>query len=129
MKEIHVVGAAIIRDGKVLAARRSAKMNEALKWEFAGGKVESGETHREALKREIFEELELDIEVGEHVADGFSVIGDKNIILHVYKARIVSGEPVPREHSELKWVDIRELQGLDWAKADQPAVGVLTGKA
>ncbi|MCX7922156.1 MAG: (deoxy)nucleoside triphosphate pyrophosphohydrolase [Clostridia bacterium] len=121
MQEIHVVGAAI-RDGKkLLAAQRSEKMKMPLKWEFAGGKVESGETHRQALEREIFEELGVAIKVGKFIADGYSKVGDKTIILHVYEASILEGVPRAAEHAQLKWIDIVEIPELDWAEPDIPA--------
>lgn len=128
MKEIHVVGAAMMDGGKLLAAQRSAEMGSPLKWEFAGGKVELGETHRQALEREISEELGVRIEVGVHVADGSSIKGDRKIVLHVYEARIMEGRPFPAEHSELRWMDICNLPELDWAEADLPAVRALVEK-
>ncbi|MDF2524622.1 MAG: ADP-ribose pyrophosphatase [Clostridiales bacterium] len=118
MKEIHVVGAAIMDGIKLLAAQRSKIMKEPLKWEFPGGKVEEGENHAEALKREISEELGIDIEVQGFIGTGSSVVEDKKILLHVYKAGIVCGEPYAREHAQLRWIEIRELQKLDWAAAD-----------
>ena len=121
MEEIHVVGA-VIRDGKrILAAQRSEKMGTALKWEFPGGKVEGNETHREALKRELAEELGIKVYVKEHVATGYAVNNGRKIVLHVYNAGIIDGNPVPREHKQIKWIDIGDIMGLDWAEADVPA--------
>lgn len=121
MLEINVVGAAILEDGKVLAAKRSAKMNPPFKWEFAGGKVESGETHEQALSREIHEELGITIRVGGFVAKGFFDDGDKRIVLYVYEASITEGLPVSREHSDIRWIDIDAMESLDWAEPDIPA--------
>lgn len=121
MNEIHVVGAAILRGCTVLAAKRSINMQPPLKWEFAGGKVECGESHTEALEREILEELGAIISVKGFLADGMYETDEKCIILHVYEACIIDGEPVPKEHSELRWIEIGRLGDLDWADADIPA--------
>lgn len=128
MREIHVVGAAIIQEDKVLAAQRSNKMSHPLKWEFAGGKVEEGETHRQALQRELYEELGISVKVNDFVASGNSEINGSRIVLHVYEAEITEGIPVKGEHSSLRWVEIGRLLELDWADADIPACKELIKK-
>ncbi|MCX8128496.1 MAG: (deoxy)nucleoside triphosphate pyrophosphohydrolase [Clostridia bacterium] len=125
MSEIHVVGAAIVNNDKVLAVQRSAAMQSPLKWEFAGGKVEKGETHIDALKREMQEELGIEIKVNGFLAAGSSEIGENKIMLHVYECEILHGEPVLKEHVKLEWVDIDELLIYDWAEADIPACKAL----
>lgn len=125
MKEIHVVGAAITDKNLVLAAQRSDKMNLPFKWEFPGGKIEKNETHQKALKREIYEELGIHISVGDFLADGYSIVDDKKIILFVYNASIVEGTPKAKEHIQLKWVEIDRILELDWAEADYPACNEL----
>ncbi len=120
-KIISVVGAAIIDDqGRCLVTRRSARMSNPLKWEFPGGKIEPGERPEEALKREIAEELGLDIEVGAFVARGQAPAGRRQVVLDVYLARIVSGGLELREHDESLWCEVGELDSLDWARADVP---------
>lgn len=121
MKEIHVVGAAIIKDSMVLTAQRSEKMKDPLKWEFPGGKVEQGETLEQALVRELDEELGIKAAVEELIADGTANFEEVTIILHVYKARLLEGIPVAREHKMLKWIHICDMNKLDWAEADIPA--------
>ncbi|NLD46989.1 MAG: (deoxy)nucleoside triphosphate pyrophosphohydrolase [Clostridiaceae bacterium] len=120
MKEIHVVGAAITDGNLVLAAQRSDKMKLPLKWEFPGGKIEKNETHQQALMREIYEELGVRIRVDDFLADGYSIMEDKKIILFVYNASIVEGIPKAKEHTQLKWVEIDKILELDWAEADYP---------
>ena len=121
MLEIQVVGAAI-RDGdKILAAKRSEDMSNAFKWEFVGGKVEENETNEQALKREVNEELGIDIKVKEQIAIGYSEIKGNKIVLHIYEAEIIKGIPVASEHSKLEWVSIKDLMKRDWAEADIPA--------
>lgn len=121
MREIEVVGAAIIEGNKVLVAQRSEKMKAPLKWEFAGGKVHENETHEVALKRELREELSIDISVGEFIAKGFSLVEDKKINLYVYSAQILNGVPQKSEHARIMWVYIDKIMELDWAEADLPA--------
>ncbi len=121
MRDIHVVGAAIMNGCSVLAAKRSKFMYPPFKWEFAGGKVEEGESHQQALEREIMEELGVSIRVKDFVADGISEEDDIKIFLHVYEAEILSGNPLPKEHSELVWVEIDRLGEYDWADPDIPA--------
>lgn len=121
MKEINVVGAAIKDGDKFLAAQRSEKMNNPLKWEFAGGKTEPGETYEQALKRELWEELGIRVNVGDFLAVGYSETETVKITLYVYEARIIEGEPTAKEHKQITWINIRDLKTLDWAEADIPA--------
>ena len=121
MHEIEVVGAAIIEGNKVLATQRSEIMKLPLKWEFPGGKIQKGETHEEALIRELREELGIDISVGNFIAKGSSVVDDRLINLYVYSAKILKGTPQAREHARIVWMDIEEIMKLDWAEADLPA--------
>lgn len=128
MQEIHVVGAAIIKDGKILAAQRSHEMKSSLKWEFAGGKVEANETHQQALEREIQEELGISIKVHDHIATGCSEADGRKIVLHVYEAELLDGIPHAREHSQVKWIDAGGIENMDWAEADIPACKELIRK-
>lgn len=91
-------------------------------WEFPGGKVESGESHQDALTREIQEELLCTIDVGENVVSTEHTYEFGAVALSTYYATIVKGVPRATEHSELRWVPLTELQDLDWAPADIPAV-------
>jgi 8-oxo-dGTP diphosphatase len=116
-----VVGAAIVRGARVLAARRTTPPEAAGRWELPGGKVEPGEQPADALEREIAEELGCTIEVSAWLS-GASVIDD-HLELRVAVARIVDGEPEPREHDRLTWVGVDGLDGpggLDWMVADRP---------
>ena len=123
--QVFVVGAAI-RDGeRLLVARRSARMSNPLKWEFAGGKLEPGESPQQALVREIEEELGLIIEVGGFIARGEVALEARDIILDIYEARITGGSLTLAEHDESRWIGAAELDTLDWAVADLPAVAVL----
>jgi len=124
-KEIHVVGAVIVRDGLILCARRGPRGALAGLWEFPGGKVEPDESHREALIREIDEELGCRIEVGDEVATTTHAYDFATITLSTYWCRIACGTPRPTEHEEVRWVAATDLVALEWAPADIPAVEII----
>src|SRR5699024_9689666 len=121
-KQIYVVGAVIVRDGKVLAAQRGPDGSLAGMWEFPGGKIESGETPQQALKRELLEELRFDAQIGDHVATTSYEYDFGTVHLACYYASIVSGAPVLTEHSEVRWLHPSDLNTVTWAPADIPAV-------
>lgn len=123
VREVHVVGAAILRDGRCLATRRGPRMRLPGKWEFPGGKVEEGEDPRAALARELREELGLDVDVGEMIGTGYAADAESRVRLDVYAASLAAdGELRLVEHSEARWVSAAELDGLDWAEADVPVL-------
>ena len=113
-----VVGAAIVRDGRVLAARRTAPASAAGRWEFPGGKVEEGETDAESLVREITEELGVAVTVVRWLT-GSAPIGDRHL-LRVAVASMDGGEPVPTEHDAVRWLAGHELGEVDWLAPDRP---------
>jgi 8-oxo-dGTP diphosphatase len=108
-----VVGAALLADGRVLAARR----RDIDGWELPGGKVEPGEAPAAALRREIAEELDIDIELADRV--GGDVAINASSVLRIWSARISRGTPVAREHSALRWLAADELDQVDWLPADR----------
>lgn len=113
-----VVGAAIVRDGRVLAARRTFPAEAAGRWEFPGGKVEAGETPAQALVREVAEELGCTIAVRSWLP-GEARISDRHV-LRVAVAELVTGEPDPREHDAVRWLGAAELAEVDWLEPDRP---------
>jgi 8-oxo-dGTP diphosphatase len=122
--DVIVVGAAIIEDGRLLAAQRIEPPEVAGWWEFPGGKVEAGESDEDALVRECREELGVEIEIRERVGRDWPMRAD--LVMRVWTARIVSGEARPLEdHSAIRWLGPDELYDVAWLPADLPVVAEL----
>ena len=119
-----VVGAAIIREGRVLSARRTAPPEAAGRWEFPGGKVDPGETPERALVRELAEELAVKATVVRWLA-GSIAIGET----HELRVAIVevAGDPHPHEHDAVRWLGASELDRVDWLEPDRPFLAQIRG--
>lgn len=114
----EVAAGAIVRDdGRVLLARRTYPPELAGRWELPGGKVEPGETGPEGLRRELAEELGVEVCVGPRLA-GEAALGG-TLVLRAYRARLVAGEPEAREHGALRWADVDELGELPLVDNDR----------
>jgi 8-oxo-dGTP diphosphatase len=114
-----VVGAAVVRDGRLLAARRTTPAEAAGRWELPGGKVDEGETPDEAVVREIREELGCEVTLDRWLT------GDQPIgaayALRVAVCTLADGEPAPlTDHDLLLWLAADDLDGLDWLEPDRP---------
>ncbi|MCA9538536.1 MAG: 8-oxo-dGTP diphosphatase MutT [Myxococcales bacterium] len=128
MKRI-LVAAGLIRGApdtadadRYLISRRPAGTHLADWWEFPGGKLESGEAPAEALVRELREELGVEVEVGDVFAVGHHAYPEREVVLLVYDARIIGGEPTCREVAEFRWVTAAELIALELPPADRPVI-------
>lgn len=124
-KTIDVVGAVIVADARVLCAQRGGAGPLAGKWEFPGGKVEANESPRQALEREIVEELECRIRVGKELTTTTHPYDFATISLTTFWCELIQGEPRLTEHQDVRWLHARDLAALDWAPADVPAVRLI----
>ncbi|GGX57215.1 (deoxy)nucleoside triphosphate pyrophosphohydrolase [Streptomyces minutiscleroticus] len=120
-ERIVVVGAALLDGGRLLAARRSAPVDLAGRWELPGGKVEPGETPDRALVRELREELGVGTEAVRRVPGEWPL--RPPYVLHVWTARLITGVPRPlQDHDALRWLAPHEVWDVDWLDQDVPAV-------
>ncbi|MBT8037930.1 MAG: (deoxy)nucleoside triphosphate pyrophosphohydrolase [Verrucomicrobiae bacterium] len=126
---INVVCAVIQDERKrLLVCQRPTGKAHAGKWEFPGGKIETGENPEDALRREIFEELGCDADVGGAMATVNHDYPEFSIHLMPYLVKIRSGMPVAIEHTQIRWFTMDECVSLDWAEADVPVLrGLLEG--
>lgn len=120
-----VVAGALIADGLLLLAQRSRPPELAGLWELPGGKVEQGESPEDALVRELREELGVETAVGEQLAGEVSVAN--GLVLRAYRVELISGAPVPLDHSSIRWVDAVSLSDFDLVDADRVWVPELSG--
>jgi 8-oxo-dGTP diphosphatase len=119
-KTIDVTCAIIHFDDKVLVVQRSVTMKLPLKWEFAGGKIEKGESEIDCIKREILEELNIQIDVKKRLTPVVHQYPDFKIKLIPFIAHYIKGELKLHEHSDFVLANKEELLHLDWAEADVP---------
>ena len=115
---IPVVGALILKGGRLLAAKRPAGKHLAGKWEFPGGKIERGETPEEALRRELKEEMGIDTRCGRVYAAIPYEYPEKSVLLLFYAVSLEKGEPQGLEAQEIRWIGGEEMDRLDWAPVD-----------
>lgn len=122
MELVPVVCAIILKEGKILATQRGPNMDQPLKWEFPGGKLEPGEREREALVREISEELNITVRPIVGLRPNTHRYPNIQVKLIPYLAEYVSGELALSEHASYRWCTLDELYRLNWAAADLPIV-------
>lgn len=124
-KHVEVVGAVIVRDGLILCAQRGLSGALGGMWEFPGGKIEPGESPRDALMRELREELDCVIQVGDKVTTTTHEYDFATITLTTFWCELMSGDPVLTEHEDVVWLAPKDLSTLHWAPADVPAVDLI----
>lgn len=117
MKYINVVAGVIYDGDKILITKRSGGEFDGM-WEFPGGKIESGETHREALERELMEELSIGASMEQYLMTLTHQYETFHLTMHLYWTKIVSGTLTLNEHSDFKWISKEELDGVNWVPAD-----------
>lgn len=122
MKHFEVVASVLIKDNRVFCAQRKDSGETAKKWEFPGGKLEAGETHQEALQREISEELSTTIAVGNFITTVNHQYQTFAITMHAYHCTVIEGNLTLSEHLDSRWLSREELDSVEWAPADIPIV-------
>jgi mutator protein MutT len=125
---VIVVAAVIEENDRFLVTRRQAGVHLAGLWEFPGGKIDPDETHTAALVREIREELDADVEVGELVFDVTHDYPERTVSLFFYRCRL-TGAPRPLLGQEMRWVPRAELASLGFPPADEELIRLLAGSA
>lgn len=123
-----VTAAILVKDGKILIARRKADDRQAGKWEFPGGKLEAGETPQACLQREMREEFGIRVAVGQFFGESIHDYEHGTIRLLAYQASWESGRMGLNAHADLRWVLPGQLAEYDFAPADRPFVKKLQPK-
>lgn len=117
MKTIQVVAAIIVEEGRLFATQRGYGDFKDY-WEFPGGKIEPGETPEEALRREILEELDTHVEVGDLLTTVDYDYPQFHLTLHCYRCWIIHGPLLLKEHEAAVWIELDKLEQLNWLPAD-----------
>lgn len=122
---VRVVAGFIEKDGKVLVVKRPTDKKRGGFWEFPGGKVEAGESLQEALRRELKEELGIEVRVGEVLEKIRYIYPDEEIELYLLSVAVNRNLDL-KESLEVKWVDLQELENLELCPADKVLLSKLT---
>lgn len=126
MKTINVVAAVIMKEGKVFATQRGyGEFKDG--WEFPGGKVEAGESPEEALRREIREELEVDVNVGDLIDTIEYDYPAFHLSMKCYACTIAGGSPHLLEHEAARWLSADQLDSVAWLPADITLIQKIAG--
>ena len=124
---MQIVSCAVIeKHGKILIARRKSGDQMAGKWEFPGGTIEPGETPEQCLKRELLEELGVEIGIDGFICSSTWKYDHATIKLLAFKATLISGELILHDHAEISWVTPQELADYDFPESDVPIIRYLT---
>ena len=126
-KHIEVVAGIIEHHGKILCMQRGVGKFDyvSLKWEFPGGKIEEGETKQQALKRELTEEMEMSVDVLDHLIDVYYEYPDFTMNMYCFRCKAHHNKFVMNVHNDFKWLPLSEIKSLDWAPADVAIVDKL----
>ena len=125
MDKFDVVAAIIIKNGKYFIAQRNKHKHMGLSWEFPGGKVENGETFENALKREIKEELNINIAINNKLGEENYKDEKINVKLHYFLCSHTSGEIYLNEHEDSAWVTKNEFKNYNFAEGDSDIINLL----
>ena len=125
MDKFDVVAAIIIKNGKYFIAQRNRNKHMGLSWEFPGGKVEKGETFEIALKREIKEELNINITINNKLSEENYKDEKINVKLHYFLCSHTSGEIYLNEHEDSAWITKNEFKNYNFAEGDSDIINLL----
>ncbi len=117
-KTFNIVAAFIYENGKFLICQRPQGKARALLWEFAGGKVETGESNEQALARECLEELAVIVEVGTLFYSHSHEYEDIIVNLFIYHTKIIGGQIQKLEHNDIRWITPQETDNYEFCPAD-----------
>jgi 8-oxo-dGTP diphosphatase len=120
MKSLIVSAAVIMEQGKILLTQRNEDASHGLLWEFPGGKVNEDEEPREALRRKLREELDIEAKVREMVEAVLYFYPERPVLLLTYRCRVKAGQPVPLACRDLRWARLGELEKFTMLPADGP---------
>jgi len=121
-----VAGLIVDSNGRGLVAKRSQQMSSPGLWEIPGGKIEPGESARDALKRELQEELSVSVSVCESFATAEVLISDRRYTMEAYVCKLIEGECRATEHEVLRWIIADDVFRLSWAPLDVPMLSELS---
>jgi 8-oxo-dGTP diphosphatase len=116
---IKVTAAILVKDNKIIIAKRGPDDQLANKWEFPGGKIEINETPEQCLKREMKEEFDIHVSVGEYLGSSIYHYDHMSIELLAYRAYWEKGEINLKDHDEFRWISLEQLAEFDFAPADR----------
>ena len=126
---LKVVAALIMKDGKILIAKRSTGNKDVIgKWEFPGGKVEENETEEQAIEREIKEEFDILVRAEKFITNVISKDKKSEIDLKLYLCKYIDGKIKLNDHSDYKWVDKDDILDFDLADLDVELVRKMEDK-
>ena len=125
MDKFDVVAAIIIKDDKYFIAQRNRNKHMGLSWEFPGGKVEKGETFEIALKREIEEELNIEINIKNKLGEENYQDDKINVKLHYFICSHFNGEIILSEHEDSAWITKNEFKNYNFAEGDSDIINLL----
>tara|TARA_B100000795_G_scaffold189584_1_gene144356 strand:- start:2386 stop:2775 length:390 start_codon:yes stop_codon:yes gene_type:complete len=117
---IKVVAAVIVKENKILIARRKEGKHLEFKWEYPGGKVDNDENEKESLKRELKEELDISVSIDDYITESFYEYDKAKINLKAYFVKNYSGTIKLTVHDKINWIKIDELNNYEFAPADIP---------